>query len=68
MGIAKGFLKEAIQLVATKKPPIAFEVESGMEQKLGESRTYKLHTQPEEDNFPMYLLTIEVFELGSSKE
>eukprot|EP00957_Ditylum_brightwellii_P064811 4917467-Ditylum_brightwellii.AAC.1 len=61
MRIAKDFLREAIQLVATKRPLIAFEVEEGVtDKKIGESRTYKLCTQPEEDNSPIYLLTIEV--------
>eukprot|EP00957_Ditylum_brightwellii_P069391 5267664-Ditylum_brightwellii.AAC.1 len=30
MRIAKDFLREAIQLVATKRPPIAFEIEEGV--------------------------------------
>eukprot|EP00957_Ditylum_brightwellii_P065674 4980512-Ditylum_brightwellii.AAC.2 len=61
MRIAKDFLREVIQLVATKRPPIAFGIEEGVtDKKLGESRTYKLCTQPEEDNFPVYWLTIEV--------
>eukprot|EP00957_Ditylum_brightwellii_P087663 6675171-Ditylum_brightwellii.AAC.1 len=52
MRIAQDFSKEVIQLVATKKPPITFEVEEGAKQKLGGSKTYKLYTQPEEDNAP----------------
>eukprot|EP00957_Ditylum_brightwellii_P143727 10950234-Ditylum_brightwellii.AAC.1 len=57
----KGFLRESIQLVATKKPLIVFEVEASADQKMGESRTYKLHTQPEEENLPVYSLTVKVF-------
>eukprot|EP00957_Ditylum_brightwellii_P052854 4007155-Ditylum_brightwellii.AAC.1 len=68
MKIAHDFLREAIQLVATKKPLIVFEVEEGADQKLGESRTYKLHTQPGEKISPVYLLAIKVFKLGSSKK
>eukprot|EP00957_Ditylum_brightwellii_P150667 11471848-Ditylum_brightwellii.AAC.1 len=69
MGITKDFLRESIQLVAMKRLPIAFEVEEGVtDNKLGESMTYKLCMQPEENNFPVYLLTFEVFELGSPKE
>eukprot|EP00957_Ditylum_brightwellii_P051723 3922266-Ditylum_brightwellii.AAC.1 len=69
MRIAKDFLRETIQLIATKRPPIVFEIEEGVtDRKLGESRTYKLHTHPEEDNYPVYSLKIEVFELGSPKE
>eukprot|EP00957_Ditylum_brightwellii_P097314 7412239-Ditylum_brightwellii.AAC.1 len=68
MKVTKDFSREAIQLVATKKPPIAFEVEQSVNQKMGESRTYKFFMQPEEDNLPMYSLTIEVFELISSKK
>eukprot|EP00957_Ditylum_brightwellii_P164381 12514697-Ditylum_brightwellii.AAC.1 len=69
MRIATDFLREAIQLVATKRPQIAFKVEEGVtDKKLGESRTYKLCAQSEEDNSPMHLLTIEVFELGSPEE
>eukprot|EP00957_Ditylum_brightwellii_P191454 14576568-Ditylum_brightwellii.AAC.1 len=37
MRIAQGFSREAIQLDATKKPPIAFEVEEGADRKLEES-------------------------------
>eukprot|EP00957_Ditylum_brightwellii_P058719 4452856-Ditylum_brightwellii.AAC.1 len=49
MRIAKDFLREAIQLAATKRCPIAFEVKEGVtDKKLGEIRTYKLCTQPEE--------------------
>eukprot|EP00957_Ditylum_brightwellii_P027785 2100083-Ditylum_brightwellii.AAC.1 len=48
-----GFSKEAIQLFAAKKRPIVFDVEEGADQKLGESRTYKLCMQPEEENSPM---------------
>eukprot|EP00957_Ditylum_brightwellii_P090996 6928726-Ditylum_brightwellii.AAC.1 len=37
---AKDFLRETIQLVATKRLPIVFRVEEGVEEKkLGESRT-----------------------------
>eukprot|EP00957_Ditylum_brightwellii_P144465 11004523-Ditylum_brightwellii.AAC.1 len=68
MKIAKDFSKETIQLVATKKPPIVFEVDASTDQKLGESRTYKLCTTSEEDSSPAYLLTVERFELGSPKE
>eukprot|EP00957_Ditylum_brightwellii_P101707 7751222-Ditylum_brightwellii.AAC.1 len=42
------------------KPPISFEVEEGADRKLGESRIYRLHTQLEEDNSPLYSLTVEV--------
>eukprot|EP00957_Ditylum_brightwellii_P092755 7062563-Ditylum_brightwellii.AAC.1 len=69
MRIAQDFLREAIQLVATKKSPIAFKVEEGVaHRKLGESRMCKLCMQPEKDNSPVYSLTVEVFELGSPKE
>eukprot|EP00957_Ditylum_brightwellii_P025397 1921188-Ditylum_brightwellii.AAC.1 len=61
MKIAKDFLREAIQLVATKRPLIMFKIEEGvMDKKLGESRTHKLCMQPEEDNSPVYSLIIEV--------
>eukprot|EP00957_Ditylum_brightwellii_P210961 15365608-Ditylum_brightwellii.AAC.1 len=60
MRITQDFLREAIQLVATKKPLIAFKVEEGADRKLGESRKYKLCMQPEEDNSPVYSLTVEV--------
>eukprot|EP00957_Ditylum_brightwellii_P197089 15014938-Ditylum_brightwellii.AAC.2 len=63
----KDFLREAIQFVATKKPPIAFEVEEGADWKLGESSTYKLCMQPEEDNSPVYLLTVEVKQVLKGK-
>jgi hypothetical protein len=69
MRIAKEFLREAIQLVATKRPLIAFEVEEGVtDKKIGESRTYKLCTRPKEEKSPVYSLRIEVFKLGSPKE
>eukprot|EP00957_Ditylum_brightwellii_P074756 5681620-Ditylum_brightwellii.AAC.1 len=68
MRIAKKFLKKAIQVVATKKPLIAFEVDTYIDQKIGESRTYKFCMQPEEDSLPVYSLTIEVFELGCPEE
>eukprot|EP00957_Ditylum_brightwellii_P102103 7782598-Ditylum_brightwellii.AAC.2 len=68
MRIVKDFLGKTIQLVATKKPPIAFEVGAGADQKMGESRTYKLCAYLEGDDLPVYSLTIEVFELGSLKE
>eukprot|EP00957_Ditylum_brightwellii_P117927 8995163-Ditylum_brightwellii.AAC.1 len=61
MRIAKDFLREAIQLVATKRPLIAFKIDEGVvDRKLGESRIYKLCTQSEKDNSPMYSLTVEV--------
>eukprot|EP00957_Ditylum_brightwellii_P178433 13591300-Ditylum_brightwellii.AAC.1 len=61
MRIAKDFLREAIQFVATKRSLIAFEIKEGVvDRKLGESRTYKLCTQPEEDNSPVYSLIVEV--------
>eukprot|EP00957_Ditylum_brightwellii_P023149 1746731-Ditylum_brightwellii.AAC.1 len=47
---------------------IAFEVEPSIDQNMGDSRTYKLCTQPEEDNLPVYSLTVIFFELGSSEE
>eukprot|EP00957_Ditylum_brightwellii_P090246 6873319-Ditylum_brightwellii.AAC.1 len=59
MRIAKDFLREAIQFVATTKPPAAFEIGEGADWKLQESRTYKLCMQPEEENSPVYLLTAE---------
>ena len=69
MRIAKDFLREAIELVNTKRPPIKFKVEEGVtDKKLGESRTYKLCTQPKEEKSPVYSLRIEVFKLGSPKE
>jgi hypothetical protein len=67
--IAKDFLREAIQLVNTKRPLIKFKVEEGVtDKKLGESRMYKLCMQPKEEKSPVYSLTIEVFELGSHEE
>eukprot|EP00957_Ditylum_brightwellii_P029460 2227023-Ditylum_brightwellii.AAC.1 len=59
MTIAQDFSREAIQLVVTMKPPIAFEVEEGADRKLGESRTYKLCMQLDEENSPVYSLTVE---------
>eukprot|EP00957_Ditylum_brightwellii_P075734 5755901-Ditylum_brightwellii.AAC.1 len=54
MRISKDFLREAIQLVATKRPLIVFEIEEGVaDRKLGESWMYKLYTQPEEENSPV---------------
>eukprot|EP00957_Ditylum_brightwellii_P109499 8351073-Ditylum_brightwellii.AAC.1 len=64
MRIAKDFLKEAIQLVATRRPSSTFNIEEGVaDMKLGESRTYKLHMQLEEDKSPLYFLTVEVRQL-----
>eukprot|EP00957_Ditylum_brightwellii_P058596 4444105-Ditylum_brightwellii.AAC.1 len=61
MRIAKGFLREAIQLVATKMHPTAFEIEEGVaDGKLGKSSMCMLCTQLEEDNSPVYSLTVEV--------
>eukprot|EP00957_Ditylum_brightwellii_P064361 4884931-Ditylum_brightwellii.AAC.1 len=61
MRIAKDFLREAIQLVATKRPPIAFKIEEGaVDRNLGEKRMYELHTQLKEDNVPVYSLAVEV--------
>eukprot|EP00957_Ditylum_brightwellii_P075035 5702388-Ditylum_brightwellii.AAC.1 len=68
MNIAKDFSREAIQFAVTKKPPIAFKNEADTDQKIGENRTYKFHTQPEEDNLSMYSLTFEVFEWVSPNE
>eukprot|EP00957_Ditylum_brightwellii_P062022 4707107-Ditylum_brightwellii.AAC.1 len=69
MRIAKDFSREAIQLVNTKRPPIEFKVEKGViDKKLGESRTVKLCMQPKEEKSPVYLLTIEVFELDLPEE
>eukprot|EP00957_Ditylum_brightwellii_P187816 14300617-Ditylum_brightwellii.AAC.1 len=69
MRIAKDFSREAIQLVNTKRPLIKFKVEKIVTDKmLGESRMYKLCTQPKEEKLPVYSLTIEVFELGSPEE
>eukprot|EP00957_Ditylum_brightwellii_P098058 7469591-Ditylum_brightwellii.AAC.1 len=43
MRIAQDFLRETIQLVVTKKPPIAVEVEEEVaDRKLEESTMYKL--------------------------
>eukprot|EP00957_Ditylum_brightwellii_P095607 7283375-Ditylum_brightwellii.AAC.1 len=54
MRIAKDFLREAIQLVNTRRLLIEFKVEKGVaDKKLGESRTYKLCTQPTEEKSPM---------------
>eukprot|EP00957_Ditylum_brightwellii_P052008 3944955-Ditylum_brightwellii.AAC.1 len=67
--IAKDFSREVIQLANTKRPPIKLEVEEGVTDKLiGESRTYKLCMQSKEEKSPVYLLTIEVFELDSPEE
>eukprot|EP00957_Ditylum_brightwellii_P047746 3627204-Ditylum_brightwellii.AAC.1 len=61
MRITQDFLREAIQFVVNKKPPIAFKVEEGaIDRKLEDSRTHKFCTQPEEDNSPVYSLTTEV--------
>eukprot|EP00957_Ditylum_brightwellii_P189376 14414465-Ditylum_brightwellii.AAC.1 len=60
MRITKDFLRETIQLVATKRLPITFEIEEGVaDRKLGESMMHKLCTQLEEDNPTMYSLTVE---------
>eukprot|EP00957_Ditylum_brightwellii_P029321 2216627-Ditylum_brightwellii.AAC.1 len=64
----KIFSREAIQLVVTKKPLISFKVEASTDQKMGKSCTYKLHMQPEEENSPVYSLSVEVFELSSPKQ
>eukprot|EP00957_Ditylum_brightwellii_P172719 13148423-Ditylum_brightwellii.AAC.1 len=61
MMIAKDCLREAIQLVPTKRPPIAFKIKE-------ESMMYKLCMQLEEDNSPVYSLTVGVCKLGSPKE
>eukprot|EP00957_Ditylum_brightwellii_P007362 558326-Ditylum_brightwellii.AAC.1 len=69
MRIAKDCSREAIQLVNIKRPLIKFKVEKGVtDKKLRESRAYMFCTQPEEEKSPIYLLTIEVFELGSPEE
>eukprot|EP00957_Ditylum_brightwellii_P159124 12110403-Ditylum_brightwellii.AAC.2 len=68
MKIAKDFSREAIQLVATKTLLIVFEVEPNADGKMGESRTYMPCTHLEEDNLPVYSLTVELFELGSPNE
>eukprot|EP00957_Ditylum_brightwellii_P136547 10413073-Ditylum_brightwellii.AAC.1 len=61
MMIAKDFSREAIQLVNTTRPLIEFDIKEGVtDKKLGESRAYKLCTQPKEEKFLIYLLTIEV--------
>eukprot|EP00957_Ditylum_brightwellii_P033690 2553506-Ditylum_brightwellii.AAC.1 len=61
MRIANNFSRKAIQLVATKRPPITFEVEERItHKKLRESRMYKFCMHPDKDNSLMYLLTIEV--------
>eukprot|EP00957_Ditylum_brightwellii_P008567 649803-Ditylum_brightwellii.AAC.1 len=53
MRIAMDFLREAIQLMNTKRPPIQFEIkEEVTDKKLGESRTYKLCMHPKEEKFP----------------
>eukprot|EP00957_Ditylum_brightwellii_P031305 2373197-Ditylum_brightwellii.AAC.1 len=56
----QGFLERAIQLVTTKKPQIMFEVTGNVDKRWG--------AQPDEENSPIYSLTVEVFELGSPKE
>eukprot|EP00957_Ditylum_brightwellii_P158403 12056367-Ditylum_brightwellii.AAC.1 len=68
MKLANDVSRKSIQPVVTKKPLITFEAEQSLDQKLGESRTYKLHMKLEEDNLPVYSLTVEVFELSSPKE
>eukprot|EP00957_Ditylum_brightwellii_P101748 7754180-Ditylum_brightwellii.AAC.1 len=69
MRIAKDFLRKAIQLVHAKRPLVKFKIEEGVnDKKLGESRKYTLCMQPKEEKSSIYLLTIEVFELGSPKE
>eukprot|EP00957_Ditylum_brightwellii_P015027 1133725-Ditylum_brightwellii.AAC.1 len=61
MRIVKEFLREAIQFVNTKRPLIKFEIYKEVADKtLGESRMYKLYTQPKEEKSPVYLLTIKV--------
>eukprot|EP00957_Ditylum_brightwellii_P082303 6258328-Ditylum_brightwellii.AAC.1 len=50
MRTAKNFLREAIQIVNTKRPPIKFEVEEGVtDKKLGDSRKCMLCMQPKEE-------------------
>eukprot|EP00957_Ditylum_brightwellii_P003572 270738-Ditylum_brightwellii.AAC.2 len=66
--LEKDCLRETIQFVATKKPPISFNADDTVDCKMGNCCTYKLCTQPEEESAPMYLFTVEVFELGSPKE
>eukprot|EP00957_Ditylum_brightwellii_P119628 9127106-Ditylum_brightwellii.AAC.1 len=69
MRIVKDFSRKTIQFIATKRPPIVLKVEEGVtNKKLGERRMYKLCMQPEEDNSPVYSLTIDIFKLGSPKE
>eukprot|EP00957_Ditylum_brightwellii_P035131 2663912-Ditylum_brightwellii.AAC.1 len=69
MRIAQDVSRKDIWLDVTKKPLIAFKVEEGAaNRKLGKSRTCKLYMQLEEDNFPVYSLTKEGFELGSPKD
>eukprot|EP00957_Ditylum_brightwellii_P170682 12991932-Ditylum_brightwellii.AAC.1 len=54
MRIAKDLLREVIQFVNTKRPPIEFEInKEATDKKLGESRTYKLCTQPKEERSPV---------------
>eukprot|EP00957_Ditylum_brightwellii_P152418 11603158-Ditylum_brightwellii.AAC.1 len=54
MRISKDFLRESIQLVNTKRPPIEFEIDKeAMDKKLGESRTCNLCTQPKEEKSPV---------------
>eukprot|EP00957_Ditylum_brightwellii_P149296 11370652-Ditylum_brightwellii.AAC.1 len=54
MRISKDFLREAIQLVNTKRPQIKFEIGKEVtDKKLGQIRTYKLHKQPKEKKPPV---------------
>eukprot|EP00957_Ditylum_brightwellii_P084132 6395847-Ditylum_brightwellii.AAC.1 len=65
MKVVKEFSREATQLVATKTLPIAFEIETTMDQKIEKSRTYKQCTQQAEENLSVYSLSVDVFELDS---
>eukprot|EP00957_Ditylum_brightwellii_P071079 5402170-Ditylum_brightwellii.AAC.1 len=68
MSIVIDFSREATQFLATKKPSIPFNIEESAECKMGECCSYKFCMQLEEANSPIYLLTIEVFELTYPKE
>eukprot|EP00957_Ditylum_brightwellii_P114728 8748316-Ditylum_brightwellii.AAC.1 len=51
MRIFKGFSREAIQLVNTRRPLIKFNMEEGVkDKKVGESRVYKVKQVPKGQN------------------
>eukprot|EP00957_Ditylum_brightwellii_P211245 15365946-Ditylum_brightwellii.AAC.2 len=64
MKIALSDSSKAIQLVANKKAPIPFKVEDKFENKKSKSKTFKLCMKPNSATLPMYLLTVDGFDMG----